>query len=236
MHQMSLLDYRVRECIFKAYLKRVSGKAESPCCNICFQRAAFEVSFCYEVGFGTARDENESNLWLDQSGQSASMIKEQIELIKANEYDLSYGNGEEGLFRKLLDRGYIAALDINHQYSTERRAQDVEGHYRGEIADMEHTFGGHHIIPLILKQTLASIIKFGGPLSEAAKLQEQVYQTAIEILPEPHPFTIKAMNDVAIVYQEMGRWVEAEKIQRKVPRIIKRGFRNRASCCRAQQI
>ncbi|KAG6899014.1 hypothetical protein C0995_007391, partial [Termitomyces sp. Mi166 len=63
---------------------------------------------------------------------------------------------------------------------------------------------------------LAVIIRKGGKLEEAEKLQQEVLKAQMEADGSSHPETIQAMSNLAVTLWQSGQLKEAQMLQQKV--------------------
>lgn len=56
-----MADYRVRSQITSCLRARAFDSRDKPFCETVSRKAAFQLAFCYKMGFGIMRDEKESH-------------------------------------------------------------------------------------------------------------------------------------------------------------------------------
>src|SRR5436305_15334282 len=124
-------DFRVRELVAEC----LELKASNSSCTPCKQAAAFELAFCYKIGFGVLLDDDKSQSWLKRSGR----YPKELEVEMSNIPSFGYNNNTIVL---LQSEGYSISIDHPNEYRIAgRHLREVELEYRREIADLQKTFG-----------------------------------------------------------------------------------------------
>src|SRR5436189_218614 len=95
-------DYRVRTHIRKC-LEKSYARSQHP--NI-----AFQVAFCYQIGFGVKSDESQRDIWLERSNRLLNDLEDEK---KAASTRRSVKNGK---VRKLLSEGFLDNFDLVYGY------------------------------------------------------------------------------------------------------------------------
>ena len=98
-------DFRVRELIAEC----LELKASNSSCTPCTLAAAFELAFCYKIGFGFPLDDDKSQSWLKRSGR----YPKELELEMSNIRSFGYNNNTIALLR---NEGYSISIDHPNEY------------------------------------------------------------------------------------------------------------------------
>lgn len=107
MDQLFEVDPQVRQCIFACFqnLLREAQRNANP--NF-YEEVAFQLAFCYKLGFGIRRDEDECRKWLFESKKHESDLEQQLELIKSSSLGRRYDpSGKFGLWWR---KGHISTI------------------------------------------------------------------------------------------------------------------------------
>src|SRR6266487_3568312 len=161
-YQLYLADYRVRYKIRTCLEKRACVERESRCRD-CFKKAAFQLAFCYRMGFGVKKNDEKSHSLLEWSGKSHKDLEHEICLVKQEKLDSLFG---EGTFRHLFTLGHDLMVNFAEYYRESQKLDDVQQKYEQEIADIESVLGALHEIPSMLKSILSTILVDQGKWKE----------------------------------------------------------------------
>ena len=98
-------DFRVRELVAEC----LELKASNSSCAPCKQAAAFELAFCYKIGFGVPLDDNKSQSSLKRSGRYPKELEAEMSNIRS----FGYNNNKIALLRS---EGYSISIDHSNEY------------------------------------------------------------------------------------------------------------------------
>ncbi|KAL7974937.1 hypothetical protein HDV63DRAFT_131650 [Trichoderma sp. SZMC 28014] len=201
LYQLTKLDYRVRVHIARCLQGRATGS-----CDQCAKLAAFELAFCYTLGFGVDSNKAEADKWLGQSGLSANELSARLDHLK----DLTTADHET-----LLESG---SQSIEHfffspegRYGLEKLGS-AEAYLAREIHDFERQLGDNHWQTFQLKADLIHLLSAQGKLSEAIKASEEFRLGTLERYGDSHILHIKAILLLADLHAEQHHWDEAETL------------------------
>jgi hypothetical protein len=205
----------LRSYIAKCLKDKASDIESNPASS---REAAFQLAFCYQVGFGVRKDDERSQAFLSQSLRQHEELN--LEINRAKEEFMSLPFQES--FRRLSYQGYIK-WDLAEYYLEKKLLDNIEAEYRREIADIESTTLGEipHITS-ILKLMLSSVLENQGRWKEAEELGVQVVETVKRAFGQESPGTLTSMGNLASAYRNQGRWKEAEELEVQVMETRKR--------------
>ena len=202
-------DYRVRTYIASCLEERV---IKSSRLALTSQRAAFELSFCYTLGFGVNKDDLKASAFLKQAARSQGELTYEIDRVR---YGTSTQPPRQGVYNLSSYQGHtITRSTIGGRYYLEKGSlSQAASRIRKELADVESVVGVDHQISGFLKSALIGVLIFQEQWEEAQKLETQALQRNSEILGERHPDTLSTRSSLALIYAKQEKWKEAELLQ-----------------------
>ena len=203
-------DYRVRIQIRQSLENNYFHNSNQPFAS----NIAFQVAFCYQIGFGVKSNDIQRRLWLERSLRKPDDLKIEKEAVRPARW-------KSKTMRKLNGLGHI---DLIHEYriSGLNKLDQACNEYEREVSDMEREFGGLHFVCLASMNNLASIFWNQGRSKEAEVLDVQVMETRKRVLGQEHPDTLTSMANLASTYRNQGRLKEAEELLVQVIETLKR--------------
>jgi len=139
-------DYRVRtqitDCLQKKYLEK---QTEPFVAHI-----AFQVAFCYHIGFGVKSDGNKCRIWLMRSNKELDDLRIEIEAVRPTRRKS----------RGIRQLSGLITVDLINEYRTCGLFQLEEAlkEYEREVADMRRAFGDLHLVTLGLYTTIGNML------------------------------------------------------------------------------
>lgn len=202
-------DYRVRTYIAACLEKRV---VEISAHALTSRRAAFELSFCYTLGFGVKKDDSKASALVKQASRSQGELTYEIDRVR---YGRSTPPPRQGIYNISAYRGHtITRSTMGGRYYREKGNLDqAASRIRTELADAESVVGIVHQISGFLKSALTGVLIAQGKWEEAQKLETEVLQQTSETLGERHPDTLSTRSSLALIYANQKKWKEAELLQ-----------------------
>ena len=131
---------------------------------------AFQLAFCYHVGFGVKSDDNTCHVWLDKSNK-------QPEDLKAEEKAVQPTRGKSDSYEGLV------WVDLIHEYRTQglKTLDQAKEECERLVGDMTRVFGELHFISLQLYTTEGNLLDEFGELSKSKalrmRIREQIKKT-----------------------------------------------------------
>ena len=197
------VDYRVRKHIF-CCLKR---QATSYHCKACYDSAAFQVAFCYKIGFGISSSEDQVRYWLGDE-RTLEDLERELEIVR--NADWSYTE----MITKLFDEGYNVQMDYSGAYQRAGILEASGAEYVREMRDMERVIGRLHPVIRRSKSVLADI-HFRKDEFERAEILFWEVKVQLEDDPEhghEDLLTLVATTNLANVLMELAKYEAAEEM------------------------
>lgn len=180
---------------------------------MCKENAAFQLAFCYYVGFGIRSDHERAQYWVEKAKRELGDLDEEKDEVV--DFCL-YSN--KRVIKLDLD-GFTMVMDHVSEYrKTDYDLAIVTNAYRGEIVDLEHAFRNDPLVTATLRAILANILVGAGNLKEAEALYRQLidFCLASDEHGARHSLTLGSLTNLGHVIQEQGRMKEAGQIFREV--------------------
>ena len=205
---------------------------EDPSHNL-VEDVAWQLAFCYSIGFGTPMNKQVAIEWLKKTLKTETDLEFMIQTAAFTQKVMR--NPKTSL---LIQAGYLHQIDLIALYSKHQSLGEAENEYRRELADMDQSFGS----PVIISQLaiiLARILVAQNKLDEAERLwllilqrvgSSQIFRRHTSVGSQ---FTIHGqilapddeinlvLGDLAVVYWRQGRCQHAELLCRKVMEDLK---------------
>ena len=131
--------------------------ADDKGCESCRQRAAFQLSLCCSIGFGSSASQDAEE-WLHRSNRSMSDLAGAFDQLKSVRLDAAFLEG-------LAKLGY--RYDLTSQYSSEGILDDAVDYYRRGVVARENVIGLNHSLTRRAKHILIHMLMKKGQLEEA---------------------------------------------------------------------
>jgi len=193
-------DYRVRIQI-KDSLKKKYKSNQPSAANI-----AFQVAFCYHIGFGAKSDDTQRHIWLERSMRQVDDLKVEMEAVRP----VRVTNER---IRK-LNNGSFTQVDLIHEYRTcgLNILQEAQTVYEREVTDMVQAFGSLYFIPLTLNGVIGHLLdelrKFEQSKKLRMRIRDQIATSGVS-----HPYYAESILNVANSHTKLGEWKEAADLQ-----------------------
>jgi len=155
-------DYRVRTEIRHSLEKNYCRNQNQPFAT----HIAFQVAFCYQVGFGIKSHENKCHMWLEKSNIQSHNLKIEKEAVQLASWRSGKMNGLRGLIQ----------VDLIHEYRTcglDKMREALKVNER-EVVDMTREFGELHFIPIYLYITIGDLLDELGEIVKSKTLRIQI--------------------------------------------------------------
>ena len=173
------------------------------------QLAAFELSFCYKLGFGVDKDDAKASALLKQASMSQRQLTKEINRVR---YSVWRTSRSPGLYNSSLFRGQTkSTTGVPHCWGR-RTLDDAASRIRKEVADAESVLGIDHRFIGIMKSTVASILVSQERWKEAQELETEVVRCHLKTLGEQHPDTLSSQCALAFIHGRRNQWDEAESL------------------------
>ncbi|KAI0858827.1 hypothetical protein F4860DRAFT_287009 [Xylaria cubensis] len=207
--QLIILDYRVRIYVVQCLEQRANGS-----CEQCAKATAFELAFCYTLGFGVMSNTMTAQTWLTRSGSTTDQLGERLEYLR----NLTISDIETTTHARSGIKGNFA-ISHNVRYGSEN-FQSAEIHLSREIQDLEKYLGIDNWQLFELKFELIHLIWAQNKAKQATVMAE-AYRISIQRrYGTEHMLHIRIMLVLADLYGEQGVWDDAEKLLLQSKRIL----------------
>ena len=202
-------DHRVRTYIATCLENRV---VEHSVPALTLRRTAFELSFCYTLGFGVKKDDFKASAFLEQARRSQGELIYEVDRVR---YGKAKPPSRQGIYNASAYRGHnLGRSTIGYRYNLERGNFDqAASRLRAELADIESMEGVDHQISGFLRSTLTTVLIGQEKWEEAQILETQTLQQCSETLGQRHPDTLSTRSSLAFIYAKQKKWKEAELLQ-----------------------
>ena len=179
------------------------------------RNVAYQIALCYELGFGIERDEHKSMEALQSSGRTRTDIEETLKRSSKEQNSFDQDPGVREVFQK----GHLPLTESNCYYLERDKLEEAEVRLIREIGDLELSIGHKSHVTLSVRCALSSIWVLQKRWKEAEALQVGIVQTSMEMGMSPdHPSLLTAIGNLAFIFQQLGDWKNAERLQLKLLR------------------
>jgi tetratricopeptide (TPR) repeat protein len=183
---------------------------------------AFQLAFCYKIGFGVTQSNQRSQELLVKCGRAQEDLDKITDRIGQPE---SKSNSRPPTtYHKLETMGHIKLISVSDLYHKGSELERAEREIRREINNIEHYVGKDSQLAMTHTGTLALLCYAQGRWTDAEKLYVKSVQTCGRVLGPVHADTLSALANLAVTYTKQGRWEEAERIQVAVMQITKKNL------------
>lgn len=178
------------------------------------QCAAFELAFCYTLGFGVNKDDATASALLRQANRSLEELTDKINRVR---HGRLRSHPRQSVYSQSLYLGHTITMSTGggRYYREKGTLDEAASHIRKEIIDVEDVVGAEHRIIRSLKSTLTKILILQERWEEAQKIETQVLQCSSKTLGERHPDTMSSRSSLAVIHSKQKHWKEAELLQKQ---------------------
>ena len=185
-------DYRVRtqirECLEDSYFRNQNQPFAA--------HIAFQLAFCYQIGFGVKSNDNTCHMWLGKSAKQADDLKTENEAVQPARWKSGRMQGYEGL----------VWANLIHEY----RTQGLKNLYQARVecervlGDMARVFGELHFISLELYTTFGNLLDGLGELSKSKALRMRTRKKIEKTHGINHPSYVWSILGLADSHTKLG--------------------------------
>ena len=197
-------DYRVRtqirECLENNYFKNQNEPFAA--------HIAFQLAFCYQIGFGVKSDDNTCNMWLGKSTHQLDELATEKAAVQPARWKMGGIPGYDG----------FVPVDLIHEYRTQglRAVNQARRECERAIGDMAPVFGDLHFILLDLYTTWGKLLDEVGEFSKSKVIRTQIREKVEKTYGIDHPYYIQSIENVVRSHAMLGEWMEAQLLQEEV--------------------
>ncbi|KAF8530802.1 hypothetical protein BDD12DRAFT_914746 [Trichophaea hybrida] len=205
-------DYRVRIQI-KESLKTnyLANQNQTFAANI-----AFQLAFCYHIGFGVKPDDNKCHIRLDKSNKQLDDVKIEKEAVRP-------ASGKSGSVRQLY--GLLFKVNITHEYRSRGldKLEDALKDHEREASDMVQEYGELHFVLLGLYTIIGDLLDAFGEFAKsiALRMRIRLQIRSTDGVVHDHPNYIQSLLDVVKSHARLGEWMEAQQLLEEVLKLTK---------------
>jgi len=208
-------DYRVRVQIRESLENNYNCSQNRPSAAY----IAFQLAFCYQIGFGVKSDESTSHTWLEKSNKQPNDLMIEKEAVRPARIQSE----------RIIQRNGHMEVNMIHEYriwglNKLREAMKV---CEGEVIDMVRTFGELHFIPLNLNHIIAYMLDELGEVAKSVALRMRIRDQIVKKDGIGHPSYIQWTNDVARSHENLGQWMEVQQLRQEILKTIKNTQRSK---------
>ena len=202
----------MREEIYLALKRRASGSGQG-ChftCESCSSQAAFELAFCYKIGFGTPADAERSRYFMSISTKEESDIQYELQLLREarpKSFD------DRNPLEKFSEEGSLYLSDNIANALTDLKGSDLEARFLREISDVDSVLGDVNAVTYALKMGLITIYEQQGEFRLAESVCRKALQSIFKLVGDRHTVTLECRDRLARILRENGSLSEAECLQ-----------------------
>lgn len=213
MRQFYPLDYRVRFHVAYAFVKRMAHDFKL-CHNEDTQakNRLLQCAFCYEIGFGVARDTKRSHQILGNIKEYRLDFYYELILFRLEEQKSGLG---DSTYNTLDREGQAQKVRIEETLPAHHSQENVELEYRDEISDVTAALGLTHTLVTILKSQLADMLRRQGLYEKAEKLSLELVEAAY-YKPGRYATLLEEYHNATLTLLLQERWAAAAEMQMHV--------------------
>ena len=213
IEQFYLVDYRVRLCIADYFIKKIADDLKDWQNNDPeAQDWLLQCAFCYEIGFGVARDRERTQSILKRCGRHEIDFYYEINLLRLGERKFKYKGRN---FVRLKRESKTQRVDVAETLPGGQSLESVELEYRSEISDVTAALGPGHEIVTILKAQLSEILRRHRQPQKAGELTLEIIETKYNI-PTKYPDLLNNYHNLACALLDLGKLEEAADLQKHI--------------------
>ena len=214
MDQLFDVDLQVRRCIFACFqsLLREAQRIANPSF---YEEVVCQLAFCYKLGFGVRRDENECRKWLLESKKHESDLEDQLNLIKSSNFRRRYDPLSK--FGLWLGKGHVSVLGFDVQYYREKnQLSDICSTQENEIDDWRAVLGATHWMVLGREEQYFQILRSLGHWDKAEDLLRGTLKSLEAKSPRDDLRALRAQSNLAIACLDQRKTDNAEYLMKEV--------------------
>jgi tetratricopeptide (TPR) repeat protein len=195
-------DFRLWKSITKALDLQATSHPDLKC----RENAAFQLSICYELGFGCKRCTNQSMRWLEASKKTTKDLADNIATIRVGK--ASWGAPEIGLAQ-------APRASVESGYQTDGILKEGEDLHRQTIADLECVLDRNHPVLMQQKVKLAEILIFWEEFHESEAIILEMARFCREHISEDDTIISRVNSVLRQIYVRFNRWDELIELATK---------------------
>ena len=215
MVQLFEVDIQVRRSI-RTCLQNLTHDTQKNANADLYQELGFQLAFCYRMGFGVRKDENECRKWLLESKRHQSELEHQIQLIKSSKSGRLFHESLQ--FGSWFGKGHIPTLGDAQYFRERNRLNDIFSIQEDEISDWKIVLGSSHWMVLEREEQYFHILLSLGYSDKAEALVRGTLRNVEESLPSDDLHVLRAKSNVALACLNQRKTDDAERLIKEVLR------------------
>jgi len=185
-------DFRLWEYIFRCLQSHALCHSDQDSRN----NAAFQVAFCYELGFGCSRSTCLSLEWLEKSNRTVPDLEHHLQIIRIDRHR-----------KKSLIQPFLGRANVAMKYKEDKILTRAYQIYEAAATNMELVLGKFHSISIEVRLNLGTILDVQGHLEQAEAMLNKLEQECKETLTDDH---LPSMSALLKFYAIRNQWEKAE--------------------------
>ena len=181
--QLFNVDFEVRQGIFKCLESLTRVAKETPGRTQTILSAAdlaYQLAFCYKVGFGVPRYEDKCRMWLADTDHKYSDLKDEFDYIKSRSGQKYSSTSGFGFWYSQIP----VRIASDAQYYREwKKLKDIQQIEDREIEERKEVLGNDHWLVLEREQSCFDTLSSLGYFGKAAALAEKRCRKLSSTLP-----------------------------------------------------
>ncbi len=213
MDQLFEVDLRVKQSIFTCFQSLIREAQSNANLNF-YEEVGFQLAFCYKVGFGVRKDENESRKWLLESKRHEADLEHQLQLIKSSGLGRRYDPSRN--FGLWFGRGHVSMPGDVQYYREKNRLDDIYSTQENEIDDWRTVLGSTHWMVLEREEQYFHILRSLGHWDKAEDLIRGTVKSVRAEFPPSNIRVLRAQSNLATACMDQRKTDDAERLMNEV--------------------
>ena len=213
MVQLFEVDFRVRQSIFTCFQSLIREAQRNANLEF-YEEVGFQLAFCYKLGFGVRKDENECRKWLYESKRHESDLEHQLQLVKSSNYGRRYDPASR--FGLWFGKGHVPMPGDVQYYREKNLLNDIHSTLENEISDWKTVLGGTHWMVLEREEQFFHILRSLGHWDKAEDLVRGTLDNLGAELPPDDFRVLRVQSNVAMACLDRRKTDDAERLIKEV--------------------
>ena len=179
------------------------------------QRAAFELSLCFTLGFGVDKDDIKACALLEEAGMFSFNLLGEINSAR-NMTETSIQYGRWSILNKAGRIGHVGTANVYHSGITNETLNVTMARLEKEIADVESVLGDQHQIIGILKSSVVTVAISQRNWDLAGDVETRLLEWSQRTLGYFESFTLNCKMELGWIRSKQLRLDESELLLTQV--------------------
>jgi tetratricopeptide (TPR) repeat protein len=208
LSELDSADYMVRRRLFEDLKQRASSHQRCPC----FQPCAKQLWLCYEIGFGTERNEQAAAKWRSKCTNRTWDAQEYMAFINDQYHDVEKAARYDRLSTLVGYQNAPATATLT-KYREDGRLEEAEVVCRRELEARKQSMGPESRAYLAQLTLLSTILVEIGDPEQSLRVADEALKTHREVYGWDDIGSLGAFNYYINVVFHHGLFEQAEKVQ-----------------------